>query len=316
MCATAMKRLAPCAVMLLALGSCRSEPAPAKLAATRPARPADAGAPAVAKELPYAVYGGDAEALVAILEKTQPGVVGFGEMHQVTGTTGTLSAIERFTRNMLPVLAGRASDLIVETWVSLGRCGKAEKKVVKQVDEVSDRPQETGDETIRMLKAAKALGVQPHILGVDCKDYEKVLEPDGGLDYFAFLELVGRTLGDRAAEVASKRPAAPGRPSMIAIYSGSAHNEVAPRPGFEPISFASRMDALGRGRYVEIDLLVPEFVEQSSLARDEPWFAQLEKLASKDRVVVLERAANSYAIILRRGVAGLTPEVTPQPAGR
>ncbi|MDD5306449.1 MAG: hypothetical protein PHU25_03930 [Deltaproteobacteria bacterium] len=306
------------AAACLALVSCRGEPAPEKPASAKraAAKPIDAGTPAAVRDLPYGVYGGEAEALVAILEKTQPGVVGFGEMHQLTGTSSTLSAIERFTRNMLPVLAGRASDLIVETWVSMGRCGTVEKRVVAEVDEVSDRPAETSNETIRLLKAAKALGVQPHILGVDCKEYEKVLAPDGGLDYFAFLELVGRILGDRATEIAGKRPAAPDKPSMLVLYSGAVHNDVAPRPGFEPVSFAARVDALGRGRYVEIDLLVPEFVEQSTLAREEPWFAQFEKLASKDRVVVLERAPDAYSIIFRRSVAGLTPRETPRPAGR
>jgi hypothetical protein len=103
---------------------------------------------------------------------------------------------------------------------------------------------------------------------------------------------------------------------MLVLYSGAVHKDVAPRPGFEPVSYAARMGALRRGRYVEIDLLVPEFVELSNLAREEPWFAQFGKLASKDRVVVLERSPTSYSIIFRRGVAGLTPQETPRPAAR
>jgi hypothetical protein len=293
--------------------SCRSEPEPPRANAARPAgdgahaKGADAGIALPPPELPYRLFDDEAQALQAVIASAKPGVIGFGEYHQLTRTSDTLSAIARFSGAMLPVLAGGASDLVVETWVSAGSCGKVEKQVVAEVDEVSERPAETADETVLLLRRAKALGVAPHILSVSCAEYEKVLGADGGLDYFAFLELVATRLGDAAAELVAKRPAAEPR-KIVAVYGGAMHNDVAPRPGFETVSFARRMKELGYGPYAEVDLLVPEFVALSNLARDEAWFPLVTRIASPDHVALIERGEGAYIILLRKGVRN------PQPA--
>ena len=89
----------------------------------------------------------------------------------------------------------------------------------------------------------------------------------------------------------------------IAIYGGAMHNDVAPREGFESVSFAARMKELGVGPYAEIDLLVPEFIVTSAVARSEPWFDLAVKLASRDRASLIDRGSGSYIILARAGVA-------------
>jgi hypothetical protein len=74
-------------------------------------------------------------------------------------------------------------------------CGEAEERVVEEVEEVSERPEATENETVKMLKRAEALGVRPHILTVGCEDYKSVFQEDGNVDYFRMLELVGTLLG-------------------------------------------------------------------------------------------------------------------------
>lgn len=295
------------AAWLLAACQCDSRPAKAVPATAKPAVAAPAG-------FSHRLFDDEAEALRAVLEAARPAAIGFGEYHQMNDTSGTLSAIERFTRRLLPALAGQTSDLVVETWVSLGSCGKAEKQVVAEVEEVSQRPAETENETVRLLRQARALGIQPHILAVQCADYEKVLAADGGLDYLAFLELVGARLGDTAGAIIAKQPAAAGLRRMVGIYCGAAHNDVAPLEGFEAVSFAKRVAALVGGRYVEVDLLVPEFVEQSDLARNEAWFSLFERVASPDHVALIELRPDSYLVILRRGEAGGAVEKAARPA--
>jgi hypothetical protein len=300
----AKARIGVGALLLAALlaASCRCGEEPPPPAAGKPDAGPDAGPAAPAPELTYRQFDDEAQALAAVLDSARPRVIGFGEYHQLTRTSDTMSAIARFADALVPVLAGRASDLVVETWFSAGGCGKVEKQVVAEVDEVSERPAETADETVLLLRRAKALGVAPHILSVSCAEYEKVLGADGGLDYLAFLELVARRLGDAAAEAIAKRPAA-APPGIVAIYGGAMHNDVAPRAGFEGVSFAARMRELGAGAYVEIDILVPEFVAESSLAKEEPWFPLVARLASKDRVALIDRGDGAYIILLKKGVA-------------
>lgn len=300
------------AALLVAACRCEEEAPAAKPAdGGGPGAFADAGPGAPPPELAYRLFDDEAQALEAILSAEKPRVIGFGEYHQLNRTSDTRSAIARFADGMMPVLSPMASDLVVETWVSAGRCGEVEKQVVAEVDEVSERPAETADETVLLLRRAKALGVAPHILTVSCAEYEKVLLSDGGLDYLAFLELVAARLGDVAADSVAGRPAdAPRR--IVAIYGGAMHNDVAPRAGFEAVSFAKRMAELGVGPYVEIDILVPEFLAKSNLAREEPWFPLVAKIASPDRVALIDRGGGAYIILLKRGVGN---QPTAEPTG-
>jgi hypothetical protein len=213
------------------------------------------------------------KALEYVLHKSRPLVVGFGEFHQHTGTVDTLSALKRFTDTMLPVMAARTSDLVVETWVSTGNCGQNEKRVTKDVSEVSKRPEATETETVKLIKKAEALGVQPHVLELQCNDYAKVLV-DGGVDYLAMLELVGKRLGEKAKKALVYRDAQKaekpkedkketGAPKMVALYGGAVHNDAEPEETWKTVTFGKELKQFSSERYVEIDLYVPEFIQDS-----------------------------------------------------
>lgn len=275
------------------------------------AAPRDEGGPVDASP-PSPGYGHQrfpdaATALAHVLQRTRPRVVGFGEYHQSEGTAGVLSTLERFRRGILPVIAKGGSDLVVETWISTGGCGQAERKVVAQVDEVTERPAVTEDETVALLEDAKARGLSPHVLEIDCAAYERLLDRDGGLDYFAMLELVGRSLETKSAAVLAARG---DDPRLVALLTGAAHNDAAPSEIWAPISYGPGLMTATGGRYVEVDLLVPEFVEASALAADEPWFPLLRELAAPGHVSLIELGPRSFIIVLERGVAA-----KPEPAG-
>ncbi len=80
------------------------------------------------------------------------GVVAFGELHQTAKTAGVRSSLARFTDEILPAIAPRASHLIVETWVSRGACGETEKQVTKDVARTTERPAETENEIVRLVR--------------------------------------------------------------------------------------------------------------------------------------------------------------------
>ncbi|MBI5543920.1 MAG: hypothetical protein HY901_08545, partial [Deltaproteobacteria bacterium] len=80
-----------------------------------------------------------AKAMSVVLE-TRPLVLGIGEYHEVEGGPKVKSALKRFTETLLPLLKGKASDLIAETWVTLGHCGKVEKATTQQIERETERP--------------------------------------------------------------------------------------------------------------------------------------------------------------------------------
>src|SRR5438309_2107675 len=91
-----------------------------------------------------------AEAFARVLRE-KPLVLAVGEYHEVEGAAKTKSALKRFTELMLPSLKGHASSLVVETWITNGRCGEAEVKAVAEVKKVTQRPQHTEDEVETLM---------------------------------------------------------------------------------------------------------------------------------------------------------------------
>src|SRR5882724_5155476 len=51
-----------------------------------------------------------------LLENPAPRVYAIGEYHQSRATANETSSLARFTREILPLLEPRASQLVVETW--------------------------------------------------------------------------------------------------------------------------------------------------------------------------------------------------------
>ena len=245
----------------------------------------------------------DAEAALGfLLRRHRPRVLGLGEYHQKKGGAKVASSIKRFSHQLLPSLATRASDLIVETWITTGNCGKVEKRVVRQVQKTTKRPKATENEVITLIRRADKLGVKPHILKVHCKDYRALLGK-GKVDYAKLLKLTGDHLGKKIDEVRVYRRQKKNKSTkkMIVVYGGGLHNDLRPKSDFAPFSYAPRVDRSTKGDYLEIDLYVPEYIEgASTLVSEEPWFPEFRQKQSAKHALLIERSARSYIIVFRR----------------
>jgi hypothetical protein len=228
------------------------------------------------------------------------GVVAFGELHQTVKTAGVRSSLARFTDEILPAIGPRAAHLIVETWVSRGDCGETEKKVTGDVARTTERPAETENEIVRLLRRAKELGVAPHLLDVDCHEYQALVGQGGGVDYDRLLTMTGQHLG-RAVQQALALPRPAGRPLVI-VYGGALHNDLDPDPALAKYSFGPAIDALTHGDYREIDLYVPELVATYPALRAERWYAAWRTARARPGTTLVRRQPRS-AVVLFEGEA-------------
>lgn len=224
------------------------------------------------------------------------GVVAFGELHQTEKTKQVRSSIARFTDEILPQLAPRAAHLIVETWVSTGQCGEAEKKVTADVARTTERPAQTENEIVRLLRRAKELGVAPHVLDIDCHEYQTLTGADGAVDYDKLLTMTGQHLG-RAIAQALALPRPKDRP-LVLVYGGALHNDLAPDPDTASYSFGPATDALTHGAYREIDLFVPELVDAYPALRGERWYAAWRPARAKPGATLIRRGPRSAVLVL------------------
>jgi hypothetical protein len=233
-----------------------------------------------------------------VLERL-PVVLAVGEYHEIEGGPKVKSAISRFTHELLPALEGKATSLVVETWMTNGRCGEVEKAAVAQVKKVTQRPETTEDEVTTLMDKAYAQGIANHILIVDCDEYRAMLNAQGGLDAEKSLLLVRRKVEEKALEVREKKEGGlPGK--VLILYGGALHNDLHPLEGWESYSFGPALSGAIDGGYVELDLVVPEFGANDDDLVKEKWFAPALKLAGTNLTVLVAVHPEVYAIVFPR----------------
>ena len=242
----------------------------------------------------------------AIISRTDPLIIGFGEYHATTGGADVTPSLTRFGDEILPVIAAGASALVVETYVQDQGCGQAATETAAHVETTMQRPAETENHIMRLLRLSKAAGVQGYILErMSCADLEE-LRAGGDVDYAKLLGMVTRRLGDKIEEIYKKT----GGARRVLVYGGSLHNEAVPAPALADYSYAKRIRELSDGRYLEIDFLVPELIRDDRFLPEQPWFETAMEEANGETVLVFQRSPASYVIVAKSGV---TSKATGEP---
>ena len=225
-------------------------------------------------------------------------VVAFGEYHQTAETAKIPSSLARFTNELFPQMAKLATDLVVETWVADGRCGKREDKVVAEVQTTTERPPQTENEIVTLLKRAQASGIAPHILTMSCKDYARVTTRDGDTDFARMLALTRERLQSEVSRwLGAPKPVAGKGARMVMVYGGALHNDLYPVPGDRPFAFGRALFAKAKGQYLEVDLFVPEYILTDKRMAAEPWFASFKDGIKAGDALLIRRSERSHIIV-------------------
>lgn len=247
-----------------------------------------------------------AEAFSTILaENPDLAVLGLGESHAQRGSEGVASTTKRFTEELLPKLDGRATDLVLELWVADPACSKKKVEAVAQKQKEVTEKQAEGNqnEFVKLAEEAKKRGATPHILRPSCEDYDAVLKA-GDEGVLVMLDTITRLMGDALETLYAKnvKGKAGKKGKLVVGYGGAMHNDVEPRPGRDKWSFAARLaKASGatpeRRTYVELDLIVPEFIKDNSSWQSLPWYGRFDKARAPSKVTVLRTAPGAYALV-------------------
>lgn len=260
-------------------------------------------------EPPFERYPDLSHAVLALLDAARPRVVGFGEYHQTRGGPRVAPSLVRFRDQILPAIAPRASDLVLETWVEPKGCSKKTAHVTHEVVERIDRPPESQNQILDLLASARQLGLEGHLLTMSCDDMA-ALRSGADVDYEKLLGAITEGLYDAAARALEGAKG----DGLVVVYGGSMHNDVFPYAGLEAYSYAERISQKSGGRFLEIDLFVPELIAGSKLFAGEPWFRVAAREAREDSVLVFHRGPKSALIIGRRGAASGAPRPGRSPS--
>jgi hypothetical protein len=234
-----------------------------------------------------------AEAALAYVLAEEPRVLAVGEAHAQAAGPRAASSTKRFMDQLLPKLSPRASDLVIELWVANGSCGKVEQQVQKQQAEVTAPQAATNqNEFMELGHRAKALGIFPRALVPSCEQYQKIAGA-GADDIAEMLTMIKSVTEHDVKELLQKR----GAERLLVAYGGAIHNDLVPRPGREDFSFGPALAEATGGKYVELDLVIPEQVRPTEAWQNQPWYAPYAQEAAGTGAYLYSWAPHAYALL-------------------
>lgn len=207
----------------------------------------------------------------------EPLVLAVGESHAPRGAENVASSTKRFTEMFLPLVARRSTDIVVELWAPDPKCMPEVKRVASAQKPITDvQATSNQDEYVTLGNAAKKAGVTPWLLRPTCDDFAMLA--DAGEDAIsAMLGLVKRLTEARVTQLYERNTRASGGDRAIVVaYGGALHNDLTPPETTKEYSFGPSLDRLTGGRYVELDIIVPEFVKKTPTWEQLPWYASFE----------------------------------------
>jgi hypothetical protein len=240
-------------------------------------------------------FGSPTDALRLVLAQ-QPLVLGIGEAHAQRGSEGIRSATHRFTHDLLPILAPSSSDLVLELMIPDGTCKKAERQVRDvQKGVVKRQASSNQDEFTKLGHKAKALQVRPHVLRPGCDEFKKVKAagPDGIAQMLTMIANLSETLTRKILDRNARRKLS----KAVILYGGALHNDLPAVRGREKWTFGPALDEATGGRYVALDLIVPEFIKDSDSWRSLPWYPHYDVAKLGQAAVLYQTGPRAFTLI-------------------
>jgi len=237
---------------------------------------------------------------------SKPLVVAIGESHAQKGKEGIASSAKRFTE-LMPFFNGKASDLIVELMMPArlpdgGACVQTAVAVKEKQKVVTGQQASSNqNEYVEMGNAARKQMIVPDLLRPTCDDLAAI--DKAGDDMVAVsLQTIARLTKAKVGQLLDRNAKTPADADKIVItYGGALHNDVAPKKEFADFSFAADLIAKTGGRYVEIDLYVPEFIEDTDNWKKMEWYPHYDKAKLGNKVTVFHPREQSFVIIFPLG---------------
>lgn len=244
------------------------------------------------------------DAFVAVLAEENPRVLGVGESHAQAGGPEVPSMTARFTNQLLPLLAERTHSLVVELMAPNASCQKKTAQVREQQKEVTQSQATTNqNEFVTLGQRARSLGVVPYLLRPSCDDLAAIAEA-GDDDVLVMLETIARLTEKQVAELLSSQKDDSAR-RMVVAYGGALHNDLEPRQGREGFSYGPSLRALlaerRAGTYVELDLIVPELIQDGPAWRAMPWYDHYGEEVAQGAALSMQLGPQRWVLFAPRG---------------
>lgn len=245
------------------------------------------------------------EQALEVVLASKPLVLAVGEAHAQKGKEGVASSTKRFTA-MLPALGGRASDLLVELMMPAklpdgGACVQVAQAVKEKQKAVTAQQASTNqNEYVLMGDAARKLGVIPDLLRPTCDDLAAI-DKAGPEMVAVSLETIARLTRAKVEQLLARNARAPAdAEKMVVTYGGALHNDLVTTPERSRWVFGPDLSKVTKGRYVELDLYVPEFIEDTDTWKRLEWYPHYDRDKLGAKVTMFRPREGSFVIVFAK----------------
>lgn len=222
----------------------------------------------------------------------KPIVVAIGEAHAKKGFEWVETAAKRVTREVLPKLEGRASDLLLELMAPAQGCEQAKKATSQELGKIGkDQAPTAPNEYVTLGKAAEKVGIKVSQLHPSCKDFAEIAKSKS--PPLTVLQTITALLTHDATVALG----VPGRSDdkLFVIYGGAFHTEPTPPEERAEFSVAAKVSKAAKNRYVSVHVFVREYIDDKWDLW--PWYPHFKPDQHADRVVVFHPKPQHYVLI-------------------
>jgi len=214
------------------------------------------------------------------------------------------SAVEVFANDILPQLAGKGyRDLVLEVFPH----GKPTDLIEQEIDEFN-RSGTIGTEMNRflnvvdrasfelLLQQVRNYGIEIHSGGVDYANIYQTLWYPGFQSYPQRVQMAREEIAKNSGRVIK---ALAGQDKEVFSLNGTRHNDLYPAPLNASSSFGKSLNAAFPGKFVEIDLVIPELSARKDYFKDLPLSSKCtwkHFIPGSGVNLVSELGANSYLL--------------------
>ncbi|MCH2108925.1 MAG: hypothetical protein MK135_06320 [Polyangiaceae bacterium] len=218
------------------------------------------------------------EALDYLAAEDRPIVIGFGEAHGRRGQK-SVSTVQRFTKEILPLFQGHASSLTLELLMPpQGGCAPAKERAQATSQKITQGQKETNqNEYVALGHAALDHGITPDILRVSCAELSAATESEAPVASMMAL-VASQTAKALRLELEKNRtqnsPSSETQAStsLVLAYGGALHNDPQPSPEKRTWSYGPEMKEATGNRFTAIDLLVADQMLDTPTWQAMPWY--------------------------------------------
>ena len=226
-----------------------------------------------------------------------PLVVAIGEAHAQRGGDRAVVREPVSDAAAAGALGGVLPTSLSRSSTRSAGCTKVTQEVRKKQETVTTSQAPTDQsEYVTMGTKARALGIIPDLLRPTCADLDAI-EAAGDEAVDASLRTIERLTLAQVEKLLERDAAQPAdKDKMVVTYGGALHNALHPSPERAAWSFGPALDAYTKGRYVEIDLYVPEFMDDTDSWKKLPFYSHYDRARLGKKTTVF-RDGNSVVII-------------------